>query len=119
VKKLKSPYEMLSIKVVNNLFIRFQSNYGNKFSSQFPTEKILNAAKKEWAYALSPYEKNDIGYAIREMQKHYKQWPPTPGQFVELCRNRYKIMQVTNMPKVERSDRDVGNAAIRKMRRYL
>lgn len=117
--RLDTPGERLSLKLVSQLFIRMQSNYGNKFSSQFASSQVLEATKKEWAYALYPYNVDDISFAIREMQQHYKEWPPTIGQFIELCKKHYKVMPMLDPPKVERSDKASGNAAIAKIRKTL
>jgi len=116
LKKLRPPTEMQSIRLIEQIFVRLQSTYGAKFSSQFKSGELLVAAMKEWAYALSPYTANDFGYAIREMHQHYAEWAPTLPQFIDLCKKHYKTMPMLESPKVEIASKSVGNDALAQMR---
>lgn len=116
MKKLVTPDEIRLKRVVDRLFALLDVKYPHKFSSAFRSERLLKKAKKDWLKAVAPYDDSAIKYALEEMPKHHKEWPPNSTQFVELCRKYYKITQVLELPKIEKGNSDFSNKCLDKIR---
>ena len=60
--------------------------YGHKWSSQFPDDAFIDDAKKVWSLDLKGLDNDQIKQGLDTMVKEYPTWPPTVGEFLELCK---------------------------------
>ena len=91
--------DRLSQQAIDRLFMRMQSIYRQKWSSQF-TASAGKAAKggdaayqvisAEWAKTLGDLDLEQIGHGIQRMKDspRFDEWPPSPVQFRRLCKPR-------------------------------
>lgn len=74
-------------RVINQLFLRMSSIYGNKWTSSFSSEEIENFAKREWYDAL--VSNNLTPEQIRQgldKCRDERKWPPTIAEFISLAK---------------------------------
>lgn len=62
-----------------------QSLYSNKFSTALQNEEIYLASLAVWDTALKDMSNETIKKAIDDLPNRFPSWPPTPGEFKELC----------------------------------
>ena len=67
------------------MFVLFQSFYGNKFISQFPTDEIYETALRVWEIALKDISGEIMNLSLNSLPDRYPSWPPTVGEFKEIC----------------------------------
>ncbi len=73
-------------KLIDRLFVILTINYGGLFTFRFQNdERIIHAAKREWANDLSAYTPEQIARAVKVMKQQYVDQCPTLPQFVKLC----------------------------------
>lgn len=72
-------------KLVDRLFVRFSTNYGHLWSSQFRSDDFLKAAKAEWGIKLKSYSMKAIALAVESCFKRYPKAPPSLPNFLMLC----------------------------------
>lgn len=117
-EKRSSRVEPLPEKAVSQLFVRLTSIYPHRWASQFRSAEMLEAAKREWAFELGEFSREDIGRALHMAKRQYIDWPPTLPQFRALCRQYAsaahrpfdKAKALTKKP-----DPAVGKRAVREM----
>ncbi len=80
--------EPLPAKLIDRLFVRFQSMFGHKFSGQFGDDKAIDAAKAEWGKALSSLSIDDITRGLDYLIESGKEWPPAIPEFKSMCREK-------------------------------
>lgn len=74
-------------RVINQLFLRMSSIYGNKWTSGFGSKEIENFAKREWYEALT--SANLSPDQIREgldKCRDTQEWPPTISEFISIAK---------------------------------
>jgi len=106
-------------KIIERLFVRMQSIYGEQWSSRYRSDNMLNAAKIEWAYDLINYSATDIGKAIKKMKREYVEWPPSLPQFCELLRSICDSSDELKMISTPRADKDKALLHISKIKEKL
>lgn len=67
-----------------------QIEFGNRWSSQFPTPQSLADAKVEWGYKLSGLTADQIRAGLDAMDVGQQSWPLGPRGFVKLVREVYQ-----------------------------
>jgi len=70
-------------RVINQLFLRMSSIYGNKWTKGFASQEIENFAKREWYEGLT--SANLSPDQIREgldKCRNSQEWPPTISEFI-------------------------------------
>jgi hypothetical protein len=80
-------------EIISNLFLYFQSAYGNSFISQFSNGQIdkngedvgLKTAISVWAEMLEGYSQLVIETAAKAAVKSFKDFPPNLSNFNEVC----------------------------------
>lgn len=74
-------------RVINQLFLRMSSIYGNKWTKGFASKEIENFAKREWYDALT--SNNLSPDQIREgldKCRDKQEWPPTISEFIQIAK---------------------------------
>ncbi len=74
-------------RVINQLFLRMSSIYGNKWTKGFASQEIESFAKREWYDAvvkanLSPEQVRERLDQCRDNQE----WPPTISEFIQAAK---------------------------------
>lgn len=73
------------IKLIDRLFVRMNSNYGNLWSSRYRSANMLEAAKKEWLFDLRQFKQDCIARALILCKSVHTSSPPTLPEFSLLC----------------------------------
>ena len=63
--------------------------YGQKWTSQITDAGTKDLMKKVWSKHLAGYDPELIGRAIDQCVHKYPGWPPTLGEFTNLCGEIY------------------------------
>ena len=76
------------IKIVSRVFAHFTVKYGHKWSSLFPEGDLAlyEESKSMWAEEMGGLTMEQIKYALDIVVDNYPEWPPTVGQFKQLCK---------------------------------
>jgi hypothetical protein len=77
--------ELIPVEVIKTAFMRLSAIYLSKWTNQFPTPESRQLTIVEWHDALKRFTQNHINYALSACRKAYKSWPPTLGEFEDLC----------------------------------
>ena len=95
--------EPLNGLLLEKFFRAMQIEFGNRWSSQFPTPESLADAKIEWGHKLSGLTADQIRAGLDAMDVKEGAWPLGPRGFVQLAKD------VTRRPPstVEKSDTKV------------
>lgn len=95
-----NPSEPLSVLLLEKFFRAMQIEFGNRWSSQFPTPQSLADAKVEWGAKLSGLTAEQIRAGLNAMDVSPGAWPLGPRGFIQLAKD------VTRRPPstVEKSD---------------
>lgn len=75
----------LSEQLVSQLFVRMQSIYGGLWSARFSGDRLLEAAKAEWALELANRDEETLARAVEACKRQFDR-PPTLPEFSRLCR---------------------------------
>ncbi len=86
-KAEQTPLNTLPYNWITTLFARFQFSWPNVFASKYPTQEMLENAKKEWAESLYGIPPEAIKRALDESKRIYD-FPPSISQFLALCNKR-------------------------------
>lgn len=76
-------------KVTSRLFAKFGLMYGHKWVSIYPDSDVLIEAEREWGRALAGLSLDDIKRALDRCIDLHPAWPPTVGEFKQLCAPDY------------------------------
>lgn len=82
-------------EIISNLFLYFQSAYGNSFISQFSNGQTdqngedigLKTAIGVWDDMLHVYSRQVVEAAAKAALRHYTDFPPNLPQFAAVCRS--------------------------------
>lgn len=74
-----------SSRAVTRLFAVLGLKYGHRWISLFPDDEIQNEAQKMWSRELANISFERIGKAVDKLSFEYPSWPPTVGEFKQLC----------------------------------
>lgn len=73
--------------VMDRLFQRMSMMYGSKLASMWePLAGNIDAVKRQWATALSPFSAVQMKRALDHMEQGGQPFPPTLPEFVSLVR---------------------------------
>ena len=93
-------------RVIETLFIRFAAIYGHAWSSLHKEGRFIETFKREWADALSKFDKTIIRDALIYCRSRYR-LPPTLPEFMECCKSFQNRCQTTSKPKEELFVKDI------------
>ncbi len=71
---------------VAKLQARMTAIYGQKFSSLFPDVEAAREWRETWAIALADLTGDQIAMGLDKLMKGAHEWPPTTGEFRDLCK---------------------------------
>ena len=76
------------LSAIDQLFLRFDAMYMQKWRSFFTSTLVTEDWKKMWSHAfISNGITAKMAFsAIERCAKEYPKWPPTEGEFIALCR---------------------------------
>lgn len=114
---MRSSDDRVSNARISELFVRMNSIYGHLWSSRFPDARLLQAAKAEWAMALSKRDGEAIRRAVLVCQQQYDM-PPTLPQFARLCRplcDAHRMFKALPRPAPDRAVASAGMARIKQL----
>jgi len=75
----------LPTPILDRVFAVLTAIYGQKWTSLIIDEQMLVDMQKVWAYHLRDITVAEIKVALDKVPKDYPTWPPTVGEFMELC----------------------------------
>ena len=75
-----------SVKTIDYLFLALSNKYDHKWASLFPSDEVMEIRKLEWATSLAGILPGRLRVALDRCIHVYPEWPPTVGQFLELCK---------------------------------
>ena len=73
-------------KITSRLFARMALMYGHKFMSLYGDIDVKVEAEREWGRNLSDFTLDDIKRGLDKCVDEYPSWPPTIGEFRQLCK---------------------------------
>lgn len=82
-----NPSEPLSVLLLEKFFRAMQIEFGNRWSSQFPTPHSLADAKIEWGAKLAGLTAEQIRAGLNAMDVSPGAWPLGPRGFVQLAKD--------------------------------
>jgi hypothetical protein len=92
------------------LFSKLAVKYAQKFTSVFgDDEDVLHATQHEWAESLGGIPKQQLRQGLDACIDQYPSWPPTVGEFKQLCKLSAKSLGV---PTVEAAWLEVSSTAM-------
>ncbi len=99
-------------KIITELFAKLTIIYQQKFTKPLEGEAILNATMHEWGLELSEFTGHHIGYALSICTDEHPVWPPTIGEFKQLCRLAdiepdYQPLMIGNPTKPETLEKSI------------
>lgn len=78
--------QTLPVSWVERIFSRFSAAWGSqKVASMFP-EATHGEVKELWARQLGRFSKDTIRDAVENVISGNREWPPSLGEFLEVCR---------------------------------
>lgn len=81
---------MMDEKWLSALWQRLNDVYGHKWQSLFANNGSMESWRINWGIGLEAIAADEIKYALEKMLSHYQEWPPTLGQFLQLCKEKPK-----------------------------
>lgn len=81
----KKDLRVLDAKLVIKLFAVMSVMYGQKWSSQITDSGTMSLMRNVWAKHLYGLSGEDVARGLDECVKDYKSWPPTIGEFLDIC----------------------------------
>lgn len=81
-----------SYHVINILFTKLEAIFP-AFMRAWPSEELLNEAKKNWLLAFVEANVNSMRHlqiGLKKARHHPKKWVPTVGEFIEWCKPTLK-----------------------------
>ena len=106
-------------KVITRIFAVLAAQYGSRWTSLIQNEESETATRRVWADTLVGKDMAKIKAALDGLPKNYPNWPPTVGQFLELCSvGESDLQEFKSLPRPE-GDPDIAAAAFAEMKRIL
>ena len=72
-------------KWVSALWQRFKDIYGQKWTALFQGPEAIESWRITWMQGLLGFSGEQLRHGVEALAKAYPEWPPTMGQFRELC----------------------------------
>ena len=104
--------------VVTRLFAVLAAQYGHKWTSLITDEATLHSMELAWGSALEGINPMAIKQALDRLPSMNPNWPPTVGQFKEICNVGQDPVLLPQLPK-PRCDEKVALDAIEQMKKDL
>lgn len=94
-----------------------QTFYSNRFTSTLNSEELYIAALRVWDNALKDVSNDTIKKVLDSLPSKYPSWPPTPGEFYELCvaingSTRFKFKSDADLLPSEKTSHKPSNEVI-------
>lgn len=111
----------LSDKIISQLFVRMGSMYGHLWTSRWPDQNTLAAAKSEWANALSCFSTDELSTAFRLCLKRFPKAPSLP-EFYLLCGEQkpactaHRMLELSKHPQCSK---ETAEKNLKKMRSMI
>lgn len=77
-------------EAAKRLYLRFTTIWGDKHTSRFTDENIIQMWIQDWSEVIPMFELNVIKGAIDYCKVHFK-WPPCIAEFIEICEKSLNI----------------------------
>lgn len=72
-------------KALARLWLLMGVKYGQRWTSQYPDEVTLKLAQAEWGSQLSSLTMDQIKTGLDNVVDEFPSWPPTIGEFKQIC----------------------------------
>ena len=72
-------------KWVSALWQRMKDVYGQKWTSLFQGAEAIESWRITWGQGMAGFSAEQWSHGVSRMATAYPEWPPTLGQFRELC----------------------------------
>ncbi len=115
--KPESPLN-LEDRVIDRVFVRLTMLYGHKFASLIPDEVHEEELRRTWSNHLAGLTVEQIKQGIDTVMNHFVEWPPTVGQFKQLCKVGDDPANLAQLPK-PRGDEQLALSALAECQRIL
>ena len=73
--------------------------YGQKWTSLIVDEAMLEDMQKTWGHYLAGTDAQTIKQALDKLPTEYPEWPPTVGQFLQVCKIGKDPSMQPSLPK--------------------
>lgn len=97
-------------KIIHELFLALSIKYESKFTAKYPDKASRESAKAVWARDLVDIGPAQINYALDLVVRMHPAWPPTVGEFRQLC---LVDAQELGLPTVETAWLEVASLKMR------
>lgn len=94
--------------IINRLFMKLATIYGNGWRNQFKTQAYLEEAKKQWQDALKGYDEVILHKAVKICREHHK-FPPNIPEFIACCKHANKKDNFFKPEKVIKAPKEVAD----------
>ena len=102
-------------KIIIRVFAVLAAQYGSRWTSLIQNEESESAMARVWGDSLDGIEPMRIKHALDELPKANPNWPPTLGQFIELCNiGKSDLQEFKSLPRPE-GDPILADEAFRKI----
>jgi hypothetical protein len=104
-------------RIITRLFGALQAIYGHKWSSLVVDEDMLNGMIDVWGRTLVDIDPMRIKQVLDTLPNEYPNWPPTVGQFLQLCNvgQNKDLPEFKSLPKPE-ADPKIAEDAFNQLR---
>lgn len=75
----------MSERIVSALWQRFKDIYGQKWTSLFQGAEAIESWRITWGGGIRGFTDEQLRHGVGKLASAYPEWPPTLGQFRELC----------------------------------
>ena len=89
----------MATPVLDRLFAVMTAVYGQKWTSLVIDEQMLNDMQQVWGHNLRNVDLDQMKLALDRLPREYPNWPPTVGQFAELCEACKVVEYNPRLPK--------------------
>ena len=103
---------------MTRLLAVLSAQYGNRWTSLIQNEAAENAMRKVWGESLASIEPITIKAVLDQLPTAYPNWPPTVGQFLELCKVGKDPAMQPQLPKA-RGDEKIALEALAEIKTIL
>ena len=100
----------LDDRILTRIFAVMSAQYGSRWTSLIQTEEAENVMRRVWGDTLKEIDMQTIKNALDSLPKNYPNWPPTVGQFLELCKPPDQLPEFAALPRPE-GDPDLADKA--------
>lgn len=97
------------------IFAKLRARYGNKWSSQFPSEDEYRLAVKEWGEVLHGIDAKKLSDALHAWNNA---WPPSSYELREIARERALHRFCVALPK-PKPNKEIGDKTFNEIKDLL